>query len=132
MYYIIKIKNKKYIFFPFSLRFFRYTEELEKEINSKQHYEIQKILKEARYTRKNTAGSKTYYQGKHKIAASEINTIHACNMMCRYCFANGGNHGKKGSATPKTIEKIYSFIIQNASKNELKITIVRRRTISRF
>lgn len=45
-------------------------------------------------------------------------------MMCRYCFANGGNHGKKGSATPKTIEKIYSFIIQNASKNELKITIV--------
>lgn len=48
MYYIIKIKTKKYIFFPFSLRFFRYTEELEKEINSKQHYEIQKILKEER------------------------------------------------------------------------------------
>lgn len=125
MYYIIKIKNKKYIFFPFSLRFFRYTEELEKEINSKQHYEIQKILKEERdIQEKIQLALQTYYQGKHKIAASEINTIHACNMMCRYCFANGGNHGKKGSATPKTIEKIYSFIIQNASKNELKITIV--------
>lgn len=116
MYYIIKIKNKKYIFFPFSLRFFRYTEELEKEINSKQHYEIQKILKEERdIQEKIQLALQTYYQGKHKIAASEINTIHACNMMCRYCFANGGNHGKKGSATPKTIEKIYSFIIQNLS-----------------
>ena len=46
MYYIIKIKDKKYIFLPYSLRFFRYTEELEKELNRKQHYEIKKILKE--------------------------------------------------------------------------------------
>lgn len=125
MYYIIKIKGKKYIFLPYSLRFFRYTEELEKELNRKQHYEIKKILKEEQDIKERIQlALRTYYQGKHKIAASEVNTIHACNMMCRYCFANGGDHGKKGSASTSIIEKIYSFIIKNASKNELKITIV--------
>ncbi len=127
MYHILQIKNRKYIYFPFSQSFFFYTEELEKKLigNNVSNCDLNKVINnEIHIEKKVLEVLESYNQGEHTIGSCEINILHACNMNCRYCFASGGDHGKRGGMSKDNIEKIFEFIFQNTSKEKIGITIV--------
>lgn len=92
MYHILEVRNRKYIYFPFSQAFFTYTEELEKVLKGEVglNNSIKNVLsKEEKIEKYINNSIENYSLQKHTIRACEINTIHACNMNCKYCFAAG-------------------------------------------
>lgn len=50
-------------------------------------------------------------EAEHSIHAVKIHVSNTCNLRCKYCYAHGGNYGKKDSLMDKqTAEKVVHFI----------------------
>lgn len=126
-YHILHIKDRKYIYFPFSQIFFRYSEELKNILDNDQlqNESIKKIIEKEKKSEEVVEEIiKNDAKVEHRIAGAEINIVHGCNMKCRYCFAEGGNHGKTGKMSKGTPKKVIDFILSKASKSNLEIQIV--------
>lgn len=55
----------------------------------------------------------------------EINTINACNLNCRYCFAGDGTHNKNHIMDKKTAKRTVDFLFDNLpSRKDIAITIL--------
>lgn len=91
-YHILHIKDRKYIYFPFSQIFFRYSEELKNILDNDQlqNESIKKIIEKEKKSEEVVEEIiKNDAKVEHRIAGAEINIVHGCNMKCRYCFAEG-------------------------------------------
>lgn len=55
----------------------------------------------------------------------QINPINACNLNCKYCFANGGTHGKSSKLTKNQAKLMIDYLFDNCGNNkELAVTVI--------
>lgn len=58
-------------------------------------------------------------ENKDYIKAVCLNIIHACNLRCKYCFADEGEyHGNKGIMSPEVAKKALDFVIKNSGSRK--------------
>ena len=53
---------------------------------------------------------KSRYDETCKISGMQLNIAYACNMKCRYCFADDGAHQKSGCLSNNIIDDVTAFI----------------------
>jgi uncharacterized protein len=59
------------------------------------------------------------------LTGSQINVANGCNLNCRYCFADGGTHGKSNRMSLETSRKVIDFIKENhKGSQELNLSII--------
>lgn len=62
---------------------------------------------------------------KPKLLGMELNTINACNLKCKYCFAIDGTHNKKSIMTKSLAMESIDFLFSNAANRKtIYITII--------
>lgn len=126
-HHVINIKDRKYIYFPYSQMFFQYSDIMKNMLDGKQtpnEYVMSLISEEDKKREMITRILQHDLEVEHYISGAEINVLHGCNMQCRYCFAGEGNHGKTGKISIETIRDILNFMGSKASKPNIKLQIV--------
>lgn len=59
------------------------------------------------------------YDENSKIRGMQLNVAYACNMKCRYCFADDGAHQKSGCLSNKIMDYVTAFIERNKADTVL-------------
>lgn len=58
------------------------------------------------------------------INSIQINMINACNMRCKYCFADGGSHHKNGVMDEKQAKRVIDYVFEHIEGNLLSVVII--------
>ncbi|WDV45242.1 radical SAM protein [Clostridiaceae bacterium M8S5] len=121
MHKVLEINGKKYIFLPNSLLIFEYDKEIDELFKNSYkdnqmsatsqadkiiHNEIEmgKILEKT--------NKEALLESEKKHVGLQINIAHGCNMNCKYCFADGGDHGKVGKMSSETAKDVIDYIFK--------------------
>lgn len=138
MFNVIQIKDKRYVFFPYSQIILDGSDEV---LNLLKIFEDNKSV---RFKDENYSRILDLYEHEQKVkvnmekvindyiysddvnlTGSQINVANGCNLNCRYCFAEGGTHGKSNRMTPETARKVINFIQNNNKGNQgLNLSII--------
>lgn len=130
---VLQIKNKKYIFLRFSqiileysddlLRLMRNVEHKSKEIEElRNNVELKEIFDLYRYEKKlevmfQNMNNEYIYNDKVKLTGAQINVANGCNLKCKYCFADGGTHGKSNIMSLEMAIDVVNYIHLNYKEN---------------
>lgn len=132
----IIINNEEFIFFIKSLCLVKNSMEFEETLKSVENGNISKgseyqeiipsILKQddlfGEYINSSLISN---HKKETKLLGIEINTINACNMKCKYCFAVDGTHNKKFEMTEEQAKDSIDFLFEHAAaRKTLYITII--------
>lgn len=101
----IVVDDKKYMFDGNTLELFK--------VNS------DKELNDYLSSKKVTVNQEKFEKELSKIV---LNMSNACNLNCRYCYADGGNYGRKNELM--TLETLQKIIVSLKTKNINKIDVV--------
>ena len=129
-YTMFKVNNETFIFFPASMILIKSNKILEKFIEEEKKNRLPKfpenfmqLIIAERNTREYLGALKPDHNSK-KITSVQINMINACNMRCKYCFADGGNHHKNKVMTKQEAKEIIDFIFRYTSDDLLSVVII--------
>lgn len=129
-YTVLEINDEKFIFFPASMILLNSNELLERLIkeagkNIKQNIpdDIMRLFEVENDTRNYLKTMKSN-NNSNGINSVQINMINACNMRCKYCFADGGSHHKNKVMTKQEAKKVIDFIFKHISGELLSVVII--------
>lgn len=131
----IEINSKEFIFFKNSLCLIKSNSDIEQAfciqeqggvIPEEYKMIIEEVIKQDEmFTRFIEEKTRHGVIRENKLLGIEINTVNACNMRCRYCFAGDGTHNKKSIMSEENAKKAIDFLFQNSAKRKtLYITII--------
>ncbi len=58
------------------------------------------------------------------INSIQINMINACNMRCKYCFADGGSHHKNNVMTKEQAKAVIDYTFEHLNGNMLSVVVI--------
>ncbi|KNY28940.1 radical SAM/SPASM domain-containing protein [Pseudobacteroides cellulosolvens] len=144
----INVLDKKFIFFPYSLIFFESNDLIDKlvlllskkrseefilnsvgediesaKIVLNQLNDLMILEEKSKELIKNNKSNNAI--SKLKLKAAQINTINACNLKCKYCFAKDGSHGENNVLSKHMVKDIIDFLLKEGiGEDELSLTII--------
>lgn len=129
-YKMFKIKDETFIYFPASMILIKSDGALEKLIEEGEKNMMRdlpgnfmQLISEENDTREYLRLLKLDNNSK-RITSVQINMINACNMRCKYCFADGGSHHKNSVMTKQEAKEIIDFIFEHISGELLSVVII--------
>lgn len=74
------------------------------------------------------------YLQNRKLCSLELNLAYACNLRCRYCFADDGCYGKSGIMSQEVAKKAVDFLFKYCGEDEERVYIAffRRKTVIKY
>ena len=127
-YKVINIFGKNLIFLPASMILLESNDKINEEFKyGFEHPEadIQHDIKQL-ITVENDA--QRYLQqlktSDNFINSIQINMINACNMRCKYCFADGGSHHKNNVMTKEQAKAVIDYTFEHLNGNMLSVVVI--------
>ena len=128
-YKMFKIWGKSFIFLPSSMILFESNKDIEEVVKCAFEHPGQKnipnnvkqLINIEKNTRKCLEQSKPFDDFINSI---QINMINACNMRCKYCFADGGSHHKNGVMDEKQAKRVIDYVFEHIEGNLLSVVII--------
>ncbi|WP_211373330.1 radical SAM/SPASM domain-containing protein [Paenibacillus faecis] len=131
----IRVKDKSYLFFRHSLMMFACGPEVEDAVERLKRGAAEEdgnaallrgyAQRDAEAKRRIEAAQADYMDRDLNIAGCDINVFYGCNLNCKYCFAEGGSHGKRGAMTRERAREVVDYVLDHAGDNDqLKVTII--------
>ena len=127
-YKVINIFGKNLIFLPASMILLESNDKINEEFKyGFEHPEadIQHDIKQS-ITVENDA--QRYLQqlktSDNFINSIQINMINACNMRCKYCFADGGSHHKNNVMTKEQAKAVIDYTFEHLNGNMLSVVVI--------
>ena len=128
-YKTFKIWGKSFIFLPSSMILFESNKDIEKMVKCAfEHpdeksipHNVKQLINIEKNTRKCLEQSKPFDDFINSI---QINMINACNMRCKYCFADGGSHHKNSVMDEKQAKRVIDYVFEHIEGNLLSVVII--------
>lgn len=127
-YEIFEIMGRRFMFFPTSMMLFESNKNIEEIIKTGFMSEddnltddVKHLVQIEKQTQKCLQQVKPF---SNQINSVQINMINACNMRCKYCFADNGTHHKNNVMTESQAKLIIEYAFQNIKENMLSVVII--------
>ncbi len=127
-YKTLETFGKRFIFLPASMVLLESNAGIEKMIKYGFEYpnaDVQENIKQLINIEKDTKKYLEKFKPSEKFINSiQINMINACNMRCKYCFADGGGHHKNNVMTKKQAKSVIDYVFEHVNGDELSVVII--------
>ena len=127
-YEIFEIMGRRFMFFPTSMMLFESNKNIEEIIKTGFMSEddnltddVKHLVEIEKQTQKCLQQVKPF---SNQINSIQINMINACNMRCKYCFADNGTHHKNNVMTESQAKLIIEYAFQNIKENMLSVVVI--------
>lgn len=127
-YKVINIFGKNLIFLPASMILLESNDKINEEFKygfehpeADIQHDIKQLITVENDTQRYLQQLKT---SDNFINSIQINMINACNMRCKYCFADGGSHHKNNVMTKEQAKAVIDYTFEHLNGNMLSVVVI--------